>query len=362
MTLNRITGAGIGLASVQNQIPGGGNRISLAAGEVYHPPAGQYLITPGPYTFIQVRNPVTNLWTSIAQTPNSSNFVSFDGYNQRIANLTGCAIGALVTNVGSGYTSAPTITPSAGSSTWQAIVGGAVSSTVTITAAGSGYTYPPVVLISAPGNGGLPATGYATLSGATVASVTIVNQGAGYTAAPTITFVNDPRDTTGSGATATTALTGSGTITAVICTNHGTAVTAVPTLAFSGGGGTSAAATAVMCFTATGITATTAGAGYGNAQPFLVTTAGGTVTTAAGATVNPSYGVNLLTPRPASLRGTSTAGGAITATGLVVNDGGLFSAVPDGITIAGGSGLATTQALATITVGGVTDTSVLVPM
>ena len=169
MTLNRITGSGIGLASVQGQIPGGGNRISLAAGETYQPPAGQYLITPGAYTFIQVRNPVTNLWTSIAQTPNSANFVSFDGYNQRLANLTGCALGALVTNVGSGYTSAPTITASAGGSTWQAIVGGAVNTSVTITAGGTGYTYAPTVLISAPGNGGLPATGYATISGGAAA-------------------------------------------------------------------------------------------------------------------------------------------------------------------------------------------------
>ena len=60
-------------------------------------------------------------------------FVDSDGQNYRLANLTGCPVGALMTNVGSGYTSAPTVAASAGSSAWTAVVGGAINSTVTVT-------------------------------------------------------------------------------------------------------------------------------------------------------------------------------------------------------------------------------------
>ena len=176
--------------------------------------------------------------------------------------------------------------------------------------------------------------------------MTVVDQGAGYTKAPTITIVPSPYEATASTPGPTTpgvltvnaTLTGAGTITAVICTNPGTPVTSVPTLTISGGGGASGAATAIMCFTATGFTVGNGGAVYGNAQPFLVITGGGIVTTAAGAVVNPSIGSNWFTPRQASISGTSSAGGAVTATGLSINDGGLFMAVPQGFVLASGTG------------------------
>jgi hypothetical protein len=188
-----------------------------------------------------------------------------------------------------------------------------------------------------------------------------VNQGAGYTSAPSITIVPDPRDTSvTTQAALTAALTGSGTITAILCTNHGTALTAVPTLTISGGGGASAAATVVMCFTATGITVADGGAVYGVSQPFVVVTADGKcAATAAAGSVSPSVGNDLLQPRLANIRGTSTAGGAVTATGLRVLDGGLFSAVPVGACITAGATVPTTTATITVTVGGVSDLSLL---
>lgn len=352
------TGANIpgGIPQYANQAAG---PISLPAGASELIPAGQFMVQPGPYSFLQAKDPVTGTWCTLGTATHGARTILSDGQNFRIANLSGCAVGAFITNVGSGYTSAPTVSASAGASTWQAIVGGAINSTVTITAAGSGYTYAPILLIDPPPAGGVQATATCTISGGAINAVTVVNQGAGYTTAPNITVLRDPRDTSGSGAvlTVNSTLAGSGTVTAILCTNHGTAVTAVPTLTISGGGGSSAAATAVMCFTVTGFTVGAGGAGYGNAQPFGLLSIGGIVGGAAGAVVNPAIGPGMFTPRQANISGTSTAGGAITATGAVVNDGGLFQAVPNLLVVAGGSALATTVGQATADVGGVTDTS-----
>lgn len=370
MALNRQGGSGILLPpNYQVSVPGaagvpayaGAGPLSLAAGSAFVIPAGQYVVHTGPYTFIQYLDPVLGCWRTMDETPGTPRYITSDGASWRVVNLSGCAVGAFITNVGSGYTSAPTVTASAGGSTWKAIVGGAVNSTVTVSAGGSGYTLPPIVLISAPPTGGVQATAVATISGGAVSAITVINQGAGYAAAPTITIIRDPRDTTGYGATATTTLTGAGTITAILCTSPGTAQTAVPTLTIAGGGGSSAAATAVMCFAATGFTVGTAGAVYGNAQPFAIITTGGLVGGSAGAVVNPSLDRYLFTPRSANIAGTSTAGGAIQTTGAVITDPGLFQAVPTGIVLAGNS-VPTTQGQVTITVGGVSDTVLIQPI
>lgn len=368
MAATRQAGPGMGLTprplvpgnpnvlSNQNAFSTYVNSFALGSGETQVIPAGQWYVTTGPYSFTQTKDPITGLWRTMAQTPNVQRFVNSDGVNVRVANLSGCAIGAFITNVGSGYTSAPTVTASAGSSAWTAIVGGAINTTVTITTAGAGYSHKPILLIEPPPAGGVQATAVAAVTAGAISSVTVIDQGAGYTSAPGITVVPDPRDTVTTPAVLTTALTGSGTITAILCTDQGTPLTAVPTLTISGGGGASGAATAVMCFAGTGFTVDNGGAVYGNAQPFLVTAAGGRVAGAAGAVVNPSTGVGLLTPRTGFITGTSTAGGAVTATGAVVEDGGLFSRVPTGfVTAAGTAALPTTTAIVTITVGGVND-------
>lgn len=372
MALNRQGGSGIGLPnrypvavpnnSLIQSVNVGAGPVTLAAGEAQLIPPGQFHVVPGPYSFIQVKDPISGNWRGLAQAPNVGRTIHSDGFNTRLVNLSGCAAGVFMTNVGSGYTSAPTVAASAGSSAYTAVVGGAVNTTVTVSAGGSGYTKPPRVVISAPPVGGVQATAHATVSAGAVASVVVINQGAGYTVAPTVTFIPDPRDATATGATATTTLTGSGTITAVVCTDHGTPLTAVPTLSFTGGGGASAAATAVMCFTATGFTVGGGGTVYGNAQPFLVMAAGGIVGGTAAAVVNPQLDRSVLLPRPGIITGTSTAGGLVTATGAVVADGGLFQAVPAGIVIPGGNAVPTAMATVTITVGGVADTSFLYPV
>lgn len=361
MASTRQGGPGIGLDN--KPMIGNTNLVALAAGETYIIPAGQFYVTPGPYTFLQTKDPITSKWRAASVFGNNSTFVSTDGATFRLANLTGCALGAFITNVGSAYTSAPTVTASAGGSAWTAIVGGAINSTVTITTAGAGYTNAPQLIVSAPPPGGIAATATAAVSAGAISAVTVVNQGAGYTTAPTITVVADARDTitTLGVLTVNATLAGSGTITGLLCTDHGQPVTAVPTLAFSGGGGSSAAATTVMCFTVTAFTVAVNGAGYGNAQPMLINSSGGIVAGTAGAVVNPQLDRSIFTPRQCNISATSTAGGIIQTTGAVVNDGGLFQAVPTLYVTAGGTGLATTTAGATATVGGVTDTSYVQP-
>lgn len=346
---NRYGGVGISLPF--NQL--GTSQFGLLPGEVFTVPSGYFNLSLGPALSVQVLNPTMNMWLPIGgQQLGSGQFIQLDsdGNNYRIANQTGCAIGAVITNAGSGYTSAPTIAPSAGSSVWVAIVGGAVSTTVTIPTGGTNYVYPPAVIIQAPPSGGIPATGYSTISAGAVTGVTITNQGAGYLSAPAITLLNDPRDTTGSGGTATTALTGAQTVTGVLCTNHGTALTSTPTLTFTGGGGSSAAATVLMDQAIASV-AYTAGSGYTDGSK-QVTTTGTGLTSITPIYTNPATQQGLLRPTPALI----IPGGSTTfsATGnLIVNPGHFYSTTGVTAVVTGASG---SGAAATFTFGGYTDT------
>lgn len=327
--------------------------------------SGQYLVNIGPYLTVQYYDAVLQIWRDLANN-GAPMFVSSDGTNYRVANTTGTPVGAIITNAGSGLTNGfntVTVTPSAGSSTWNTIVGGGINTTVTITTAGSGYTKPPILQFNPPSSQGstpyvLP-TAICTISAGAIASVTVINQGAGLVAAPTITVINQPGDTTGSGGvlTVNSTLAGSGTLLWMAPATQGTGLTAVPTFTFSPA--STIAATAIMNFTVTGISVTAGGAGYGNAQPFAVLTAGAQVAGSA-ANTNPLFDKKSIFPRNVSIQGTSTAGGAITATGLVIADAGYgFQAVPNLFILAGGSGLASGQGQADATVGGQNDSFVL---
>jgi hypothetical protein len=334
------------------------NQFALQAGGVWTPPANGYWASLGRYSQLQEYDPIMTIWRPISGVKQNV-FFSADGVNQRIANTTGCAVAALLTAGGSGYTSAPLVTPSAGNSVWLALVGGAVNTTVTVAYGGSNYTQPPNVFFSAPPAPGVPATGYATISGGVVTGVTITNQGAGYTYPPTVSFFNDPRDSTGANASAVATLTGAGSVTAILCLNHGNPLTAVPTLTISGGGGSGAAATAIMNFAITAYAVTTAGAGYTAAAGYVWVTATPVPTAGTPAWLNPASQVGQVAMRPAILDAPVSAAGAITATGQLIIDGGSYEAVPaaGSIDIISGSGIVTTAAVLTLTVGGLNDDS-----
>ena len=332
------------------------NRITLAPGETWPMPDGVFEVNSGHYSAVQYLDPIMGIWTKVGGGYGSlggCRMYFSDGVNYRLANQTGAAVGALLTNAGSGYTSAPTVTASAGGSVWRAVVGGAVSTTVTVTNGGLNYTYPPTVLFSPPAFGGVQATGYCTLSSGAVSSVTILNQGAGYSQPPTITFLNDPREglngiAYGYNAAAVTTLVGAGTVTAVLCVDHGQGgLTSLPTLAFSGGGGSSAAATAIMCWSITAYAVTTAGTGWTTA-PYI--SAYDNFPTTTPAYTNPATQAGLVATSDARIIGAVTAGG-ITATGQNVLFGGIYTSVPTIVMQTSGILITATAAL-TATMGG----------
>lgn len=353
MALGVIRGAGIGL-----QV---GNYVSLAAGETFTFPPGTFNVAAGPYTFIETLDPILGIFRPVNGLAGVAGSIQIesDGTNYRLANMTGCAVAARVTTVGSGYTSAPVVTTSGTSAaTWKAIVGGAISQTVTVTTAGV-YAYAPTLIIPPPPAGGVPASAIATISAGVINAVTVINQGAGYVTAPPIIIVPDARDTASAGGgVLTTTLTGSGTITAVVRQNHGIAVTAVPTLTFTGGGGSSAAASVLLCATSTGITFSGPSHG-GNGSLVLIPGSG--VPPSAGAVINPAIDTGWYLPRMGY--GASQTG-ALTAATII--DGGLGQ-YWNGVTITpinvynsdGTISAATT--LSTNTFGGVTDTSFITP-
>lgn len=349
-----------GASGVQPTLRGqASNLLSLSAGQTFYVPAGTWNAVAGLYSQVQQLDPITGIWRTIGDDSGSATFryINSDGANYRISNQTGCVVGVAVKNAGSGYTSAPTVTDNGSSNTtvYSAIVGGAVSGTFSITNGGKLYTYAPQVAISAPSAGGVQATAVCTISAGAVATITITNQGAGYTSIPTVTFTNDIRDTTGIGASAIAALTGSGTITAILVTNHGVPLTSVPTITITGGGGTGATADAIMCLTTTAYTVTSAGSGYlGN-----VLVSGFGVYTTATSYTNPAIQSNLVRSRPAFYAGGLSATG-VTSTGQVLYDGGIFPVVPTGYVAGGTSGTtANSAALVSFTVGGVSDTAFL---
>ena len=354
------------------------NAISLLAGETWVIPSGTWNVKPGPYTFLQWLDPVTNVWRVRPTVASRWDFVDSDGSNFRLANTTGCPIGAVITTAtctgavnGIGAAAnGVSCTPSSGSSVWTTIIGGAISATIVTatttanTTTGSGYTYPPVVVIDAPPQGGLQATAVVTaLSSGTVisANIQVINQGAGYTTAPNISFVNDPRDTTGSGAVYVTTLTATGQLTGLYPTNHGTPLTAVPTLAFSIG---SCAATAIMNFTVNAFASgVTVGSSLGVVE---VITANNTIAAQASpAVVNPLHTTDLTFPRPARIMAGLTTGALnVASTGNVIEDYGLgIQVVPAALPIyTVTSTTSVAPQFGTFTVGGVTDTCLIQPV
>ena len=144
-----------------------------------------------------------------------------------------------ITNGGSGYTSAPTVTfapaPAGGTTATGAATAADRIAAVTISNAGSGYTLAPAVSFT--GGGGEGAAG-AAATGNVVESVTVDNGGSGYTSVPTVSFSGGG----GSGAAATAA--GPDGVASVTVDTGGSGYTSVPTVSFSGGSGSGAAGTA----------------------------------------------------------------------------------------------------------------------
>lgn len=365
----RVGGPGLNL-NILNQVT---NLITLQAGEVFVLPSNEYMVAPGPYTSLQFFDPIGQRWVTIdAANTLKPYVVDSDGTNFRLANLTGCPVGANVTAGGNGTSltngigtaaTGLTVTVSTGNSTWVPVVGGAVNPTVTVSAGGSNYQYPPNLQFSPPPTGGVQASGYALIASNTVSSVVVVNQGAGYTSAPSITAINDARDTQGSGASFTVnpTLIGNTQVTALYPSNPGTALTAVPTLTFAP---TSAiTATVLMNFTVTGLSGVGGGGAFAG-SPIIIGLAAPTVPNSGRITAGiagPIMDVGLTQQRPAFLIDTLN-GAALTTTAAIVDAGFGFQAVPTANVLGGAGSTGTTIGSATFTVGGTVDTSYVQPV
>lgn len=339
---NRISGPGLGLpvparlypATLLNGAPNpeNTNSMALGAGDTMPVPSGEWLIGLGPYTIVQELDPITGTWRNITGgniAPGGLEYVRSDGFNLRVANLTGCVIGAVITGSSAGWVQGTTtISANLGGSTWQAVVGGALSTTISISTVGAGFGIAPIVIAPAPASPGIPSNIVATIGSGTVSGMTMIDQGAGYSGSTvTLTVIPNPSDpnlAAGLGitlATAVTATTGSGSLTGALCTNSGAPLTAVPTITATGAGTATLAPLWLVCASSLSITA-------GGSQ--YSTTVGlssfGGAPLATDILKNPTFDLTGFTPRALQAIATVTSAGGTIATGapFLTIDKGLF--------------------------------------
>jgi hypothetical protein len=351
-----LSGPGVGLPYPQNLYPSElqnapqdtpGNKLTLAPGDTYVVPAGDYMFSLGMYLVMQFLDPVTGVWTitSGSAFTRGLQFLSSDGFNVRIANLTGCVVSASVVAVGSGYVQATTTITAIGTfagaaPTFTPIVGGALNiAGGTLTANGAGYGVAPLVMIPPPppaqsnanGVGGIPATAFAVIAGGTVSSISITNPGAGYPSAPIAVIVPSPFDpnlSTGiTAATVAFSLASSGLLMGALVTNSGSPLNngSLASITLSiGGAGTGASLTANVLQTVVSGTLSSAGTGYGTTGVGFVTYGGAPVA----GTITNSPEANFLAFEPRQANLAVTAASVSLAAPATIYDGGLFLSAP----------------------------------
>ena len=382
-----LSGPGVGLPIPQNLYPSeltnapydyGTNQLALQPGQQIPIPAGTWYISCGGYLVVQFLDPITGAWrfASGSSLNRGLMYVKSDGFNFRLANLTSCPVGAVVTSGGASYVQATTTisVTGGGGSTWAPIVGGALSASVAN--AGAGYGVAPLVIIPNPprpqvnanGIGGFAASAWSNISSNTVNTVSFNNLGAGYPSAPANVALlpnpTDPNITTGiTLATVSFSLANSGSITGVIMTNPGAALALPASITLSvSGAGVTATVQAIYMQSVTSATVSSPGVGYGLAQG-LVTTVNGVPPTGAYST-SPENNYLAWLARPAQIGLTPANTSVSVGTPGVVYDGGLFvsAAAPNPVWVTGGTvGTITTIGAIALNMGGVKDIAVLQP-
>ena len=170
-----------------------------------------------------------------------------------------------IESAGAGYSSAPTVSfTGTGSGATAVATIDAKLNTATLTYGGVGYASPPGVTVSAAnGSGGvITAAGSSNLVGTLVqpngiGAVVITNQGSGYSNAPSVGF------TGGVGtAAAADAVVAGGKVVKIIIKNPGQYTTVPTGVTFIGGGGSAADGTVVQTYTTSSLTIDKTGSGY----------------------------------------------------------------------------------------------------
>jgi hypothetical protein len=189
-----------------------------------------------------------------------------------------------ISNPGSGYSSAPTVTISSpndangvqATATATIVAGSGGIRSIYVTTGGTGYAAVPNVTIGAPNiPGGTQATAVCSISGGAVVAVSMIENGSGYTSIPSVTF--------SSGSAAATAVISTGGINSVNLTNAGSGYTNPPTVTFAGGGGSGANAISQIVTFKTGtvsILLNNGGSGYTSAPTVAISGANTTPATA----------------------------------------------------------------------------------
>ncbi len=108
--------------------------------------------------------------------------------------------------------------------------GGTAGQVASIAVGNGGTTYRAAPAVTLTGGGGTGATAHAVLTNGVVTSVVVDAPGTGYTSAPTVTLAAPP----------------TGQVTGLVIGNGGQDYVSAPTVTFTGGGGTGAAAHAVL--------------------------------------------------------------------------------------------------------------------
>lgn len=390
-----LSGPGINLPLPQNLYPselGAGiapydcptNRVALAPGDTLTVPAGDWYVSSGMYLVVQFLDPITGTWVmaSGAAYNRGVSFIKSDGFNFRIANLTGCPVGASITAYGNGSyvqaTTTITTTPSTGGSTWLPIIGGQLGITGTFTidipTKGAGYGIAPLVFIPPPpgplnnanGVGGIPASAFTTIASGTLTGVTFTNPGAGYPSAPTPVVLPSPFDPNlSTGITAASivfSLTASGSLTGVLCTNPGAPLANPANFTLTvNGAGSGATCTPNVLQTVTAASVSGVGTGFGASNTLLLTTVGGVPGTGT-ITNNPEFLRLGWLPRPAQIGLTTNAGGTLTTQTGAIYDGGLFMGTPVAVlNVPYNGSSAFVGGTIALTMGNTTDNAVLQP-
>ncbi len=269
-----FSNAGISVSQYENQY-----MLILDPYKGYFTWDSNSVVTVGSVGVIAITNPGSGYSyapTVTLSAPNDANGIQATAV-ATISAGTGGVIGFNVLSGGTGYTSVPLVTigaPNLSNGTqataYATISGGAVVA-LTVSNQGSGYTSPPSVSIS--GGGGTGATANSVIDTGILTSITLTEAGSGYTSPPTITI-------TGGGGNNATAIAQTVSFQYGILTlyvqNGGTGYTSAPTLTISGGGGTGANATAIVQGnTITQVIMTNFGSGYTNASNVTVTITGG---------------------------------------------------------------------------------------
>ena len=379
-----LAGPGLGLPLPQNLYPSelnnspydfGTNRVTLAPGQNIVIPAGDWIISMGGYLVFQYKDPVTGLWTfgSGAAHNRGPQFVKSDGFNLRLANLTGCPVASFISSQGASYVQSTTTVTAVGStSTWQPIVGGAVGVRWQLNRLGRSpkcYEHRSAASFRCLRTPRTTRTGvrwrscqhaYVGISSGTVVltGVTFTNPGAGYPVAPAnlslLPVPTDPNLATGiTLATAAFSLTNAGQLTAVLCTGNGAPITPTAITLTVAGAGVTGTVSAVVMQTITAATVSGAGVGYGNtATAFAV----GGVPPQGTITNGPEALYLAWFPRAVDISFAS----ATAASPGTIYDGGLFLSAPTAI-FPPTSGAAGTVGTVAFVMGSKPDIAVLQP-